>query len=220
MDKNENIELLRLIAMVMVLILHIVASGGLLDACVAGTGSYYMTWFLRIAAYSAVDIFVLVSGYVGVNSKSYLSGIINLWLIVEFYSVIPMIIYLAIGGTVEKMLFIKAFLPVLSREFWFFTCYIVLMLFKPILKSFVNTKGVYAINAIVCCTILIQIAGVIASDTMEISGGHSIIWFLVLYLIGAYLSVTHCGDKVSKWIAKHWLWIYIVSVGITFAVLF
>lgn len=77
--RKSGVELARINAMVMVLIIHIVASGGVLDSCNEGSAKYYVVWLIRIVFYSAVDIFGLISGYVGINSRRGISAAINLW---------------------------------------------------------------------------------------------------------------------------------------------
>ena len=51
--RNYGIDLLRLVAMFMVVILHVLGQGGVLSAT---TGDkHHIAWFLETAAYCAVD---------------------------------------------------------------------------------------------------------------------------------------------------------------------
>ncbi|WP_162011068.1 acyltransferase family protein [Streptococcus sp. S784/96/1] len=70
MKRNYGLDLLRIIAMLFVLILHTLGKGGILETVQEGTKAYNMAWLLEIMAYGAVDIFAMISGFVGFSQKS------------------------------------------------------------------------------------------------------------------------------------------------------
>ena len=90
---SEQIDLLRIIAMYMVVVLHILGCGGILETCKKFSLNYYVAWFLETAAYCAVDVFAMISGYVMVNTKFNGFKMIPLWLTVFFYSSIITILF-------------------------------------------------------------------------------------------------------------------------------
>ena len=67
--KNYGIDALRMLAMFMVVVLHILAHGGVLNASARLTSQYEAGWFLQSAAFCAVDVFALISGYVWIHAK-------------------------------------------------------------------------------------------------------------------------------------------------------
>ena len=85
--RNYGLDLLRMVAMLMVVVLHILGKGGVLSACEPLSGQYELLWLLEIAAYCACNCYALISGYVIVDSKFRYSSIIALWLRIAFYTV-------------------------------------------------------------------------------------------------------------------------------------
>lgn len=63
--RNYSIDLLRIIAMYMIVILHTLGHGGLLDVLEYGTINHAMIWLLETIAFCSVNIYGLISGYVG-----------------------------------------------------------------------------------------------------------------------------------------------------------
>lgn len=63
--RNYGIDLLRIVSMFMVVFLHILGGGGVLELDSLSGASYWTAWTLKTASYCAVDIFAIISGYVG-----------------------------------------------------------------------------------------------------------------------------------------------------------
>ena len=75
-ERKYGIDLLRMIAMFMVVILHVLGQGGILNTVSSLSLNYEIAWFLEISAYCAVNCYALISGYVGINSKFKFTNII------------------------------------------------------------------------------------------------------------------------------------------------
>lgn len=65
-EKNYGIDALRMLAMFMVVILHILIQGGVLNASGRFLSQYEAGWLLESVAFCAVDVYALISGYVWV----------------------------------------------------------------------------------------------------------------------------------------------------------
>ena len=63
-SRNYGIDALRIVAMMMVLILHLLASIDVLSLENHGSASYNVGWLLEIAAYCGVNCYALITGYV------------------------------------------------------------------------------------------------------------------------------------------------------------
>ena len=92
-ERNYGIDLLRLLSSFMIVILHVLKNGGILKNCKKYSISYYLAWLLETIAYSSVENFGLISGYVMVNLKIVRLKIIILWLNVFFYCTIIVLLY-------------------------------------------------------------------------------------------------------------------------------
>lgn len=71
-ERQINYELLRIIAMLMIVSLHYLSKGGLLGdpsrAKMSATG--YAAWLLEAFCLVAVNVYVLISGYFGVDTPA------------------------------------------------------------------------------------------------------------------------------------------------------
>ena len=72
--RNYGIDLLRMLAMWMVIILHILNKGGVLSAAAPLSAGYEAAKLLEAGAYCAVNCYGLISGYVGVQHRFRYSG--------------------------------------------------------------------------------------------------------------------------------------------------
>ncbi|MBQ4600628.1 MAG: hypothetical protein IJB17_03245 [Oscillospiraceae bacterium] len=68
-DRHYGIDLLRVVAMYMVVVLHVIGKGGVASAVQEPGLSFGALWFLEVGAYCAVNCYALISGYVGVNGR-------------------------------------------------------------------------------------------------------------------------------------------------------
>ena len=68
-ERNYGIDLLRIVSMMMVVLLHVLGQGGILDGSDPLTVKSETAWLLEIGAYSAVNIYAMISGYVGMGGS-------------------------------------------------------------------------------------------------------------------------------------------------------
>ena len=87
-DRNYGIDLLRVIAMIMVVCLHVLLYGMDINAIPSGTVNYYIAWALEAVCYAAVNIYGLISGFCLCERKTSVRKLIELWLQIFFYSVL------------------------------------------------------------------------------------------------------------------------------------
>lgn len=190
--RNYGIDLLRIISMMLVIVMHVFVHGGVRSSATPFSLQYYTSWFIGIISYCAVNIFVIISGYVGVNSNHSYSNIIILWLRVLLYSVIiSLIFYFVVPDSIGVKGIIKSLFPLLTNQYWFFTCYFVLFLFMPMINNFINIVEKEKSFALLCVAIIsFSILSTITMNTNAffLNDGFSVLWFFVLYYIGAYIS--------------------------------
>lgn len=184
-ERKMNIELLRILSMLMILLHHYVAHGGLID--IKGiTINRFIGEFFYIGGKLGVVIFVLISGYFLIDSKFKIKKLLKLFFEVLFYSII---IYgiLIISGNVEFSAekFIKALLPISYNQYWFVTCYIGLYLFSPFINKLINNinKTQYK-NLLVVCLISFVILPMLTPKGSGFYNEFS--YFIFLYLISGY----------------------------------
>ncbi len=199
--RNLGIDLLRIVAMFMVLVLHILGQGGVIAATGKAGWKYCLVWFLEIAAYSAVNCYALVSGYVGAKSRYKYANFVNIWLRVVYYTLIITGLFAVLAPnliTIDSWQW--AITPVMSRQYWYITAYAGLFLLMPLLN--------FAINSMSCKQLLTLIWGLVIgfsvlptlfrNDVFILKDGYSIWWLMVLYVIGGYIGKYGILKKVKK----------------------
>ena len=195
-ERNYGIDLLRLVSMYMVVVLHVLGCGGILDSCDKFSSNYYTAWLLETAAYCSVDIFAMITGYVMVNSRFNYFKIIPLWLTVSFYGAVTLILfryvpYLHQLYEVCKIDFIKAtFFPAVTRQYWYFTGYFCLFFFIPFINRCISHLSQKEF-LILCLTIIIlfSVVPLFFIGAFALGGGYNQWWLISMYFIGAYLKL-------------------------------
>ena len=61
--RNSNMELLRIVSMLMVLSLHYLLFGNVLSRSTVGGAAYYACWTVEAIGHISVDCYMLISGY-------------------------------------------------------------------------------------------------------------------------------------------------------------
>lgn len=188
-ERNYGVDALRILAMLMVVITHILGVGGVFSACEPLSPQYGVAWFLEAACYCTVNCYALISGYAGINASYKYSNIVLLWLRVVFYTVsITVLFGIFMPEAVRTTDYIKALFPVMKSPYWYFTAYFGLFLFIPILNKAINAMTREQVRAVVIGAVLF-ISGfqTVFGDVFGTAEGSSALWLIVLYVIGAYI---------------------------------
>ena len=216
-ERNIGIDLLRIIAMYMIVILHVLGQGGILSNSKKFSSSFYLGWLLETFAYCSVNVFGLISGYVMINSNVNQYKIILLWLNVFYYSTIITLMFKYIPyfsklyQVTTYYLIISIFFPTISKRYWYFTAYFGMYFFIPYLNKLIHSLNQKEMKNL-CLTIIIlfTILDLIAPekfDPFSISRGYTTLWLISLYIFGAYLKLY--SIQLSK---KKILLLYIISI--------
>lgn len=219
-QRNYGIDLLRIIAMYMVLILHILGRGGVLESAKVLSVQYETAYFLETAAYCAVNCYALISGYVGINAAYKYSNLCILWLRVVFYTVGITILYaVLVPSSVHKTTLIKNFFPVMTRQYWYFTAYVCLFLFIPLLNKAIHSMNrTQALTVSIGLFVVFSILPTIFGDKFGTNNGYSGLWLIILYIMGACIKKWHLFESLTtiKAFAGYILMV-IISWGFKFA---
>ena len=197
--RNYGIDMLRIVAMYFVMILHILGHGGILSQVTFGSANYSVSWLLEIVAYCAVDCFVIISGFVGICSEHNYSNVVILWLQTLIYSVLFYLGYSAFTGSFSSTELVKSFMPITSTEYWFFTAYFGMYLFMPLLNKAVLTMSEHLLKrSLVIILVFFSVFSMIDGDIFNLNSGNSVLWFIALYITGAYLKRFNLFSKIPK----------------------
>lgn len=202
-ERVRNYEILRILAMLMIVCLHYLSKGGALANPTGElTGTGYTAWFIEAFCLSAVNVYVLISGYFGIGEQEttqkrskikvqdILGRTLRVYLQVWFYSVVIGAICIIIGLQEFDIytVFMYVF-PVSTEHYWFATAYLLLTLFMPFLNAGFDRMEKRAIQGVLFCMLLIfSVAKTILPMQLPWDHkGYDAFWFVFLYLTGAYI---------------------------------
>lgn len=222
--KNANIEWLRIISMLMVVMVHALDKGNLLRNIFVGEGEFcgninvVLAWVLESLAVVAVNVFFLISGYLLIDSEFKSKRIFSLIMEMVFYGgliyFICNIFHLASreGGNYE---FLQSFLPLHMDTYWFMTVYVFMYLLLPIVTVGIKALGQKQHLALIVLWLIVEtLFKSIAPVKLEMDrSGYDLQWFIVLFLIAAYIK--RYGLKFLNKPAKGLL-MYFVGVTLVF----
>lgn len=164
-----------------------------------------------------VNLFVLISGYFLVTTKSIkISKVLIFWLQIFFYSVVIYAVFCITGSNHFNLKnLIENLFPLTYSKWWFATSYFVLLIFSPyiniILRSFSKKQYLCFIS------LLVGIFCVILSLSQQIYLCDDIIWFVVLYCVAGYIRLY---EKDIRSISKIIKLLIIISTLLLFIVVF
>ena len=204
-ERNYGIDLLRLISMLMVVILHVLGYGGALGSVENLTLKGELLWGLEILCFGAVNMYAIISGYVGYKSSHKWSNIIYLCLQTAFFAVIltgiDLVILIRAGAEIEfKYVFLNLFPTI--RGLWYISAYFCLFFFMPLLDKLIDVldrktlKTLALFIFVVFCALenLDPLPNVIS-----LRYGYSVFWLMFLYAFGAYVSKYDPFKRVPIW---------------------
>ena len=119
MKRNYGIDLLRMVAMVFVILLHLTGVGGICANAALFSPQFFLAQFIRMATFCAVTCYALISGFVGWNRTPKLSSLLRLWVkVMAFCVLITVLAQLRAPETVGLGDLWKAFTPVKEAKYW------------------------------------------------------------------------------------------------------
>lgn len=191
-QRQSNFELLRLVAMFLI-VLHHFCVHGIFSYWSAGSSgiSHFNTYaceFLSIGGKIGVDIFVLITGFFMVNSDFKLEKALNLYLKTLFYSLLIMLFIAACDGFyIPSKLLNHSLFPIGSDAYWFISRYLFLYMLSPFINIFIkNASEKMHLYLIIFLGLFWSILPTFTSGVYSYS---TLGWFVFLYILGAYIKL-------------------------------
>ena len=230
--RMANLELLRIIAMIMVVVMHFLRESGSLpgkDGALAGlplSEVNVLAVFLEAFCIVAVNVYVLISGYFALHSSFRLTKVISFLEQIYFYAIlIPLVLrVLEVPVIMDSMGIyglVQYVLPVSSEHYWFATSYFYLLLLMPVINYAVQklTEKQLSVVLVLLLTVFCGVKSICPIQLTMDKYGYDVLWFICLYLLGAWFSMQ--GEKVMTFMKKKALPLYLGSSlligGITIA---
>lgn len=230
-QRNTNLEILRIISMMLIIAHHLVGFGMGEFPFVGNNPNTFVLYFLSMFGKIGVVIFILISSYFMIENKFTLRKLLILGGEVYFYSFLILAgVIIFLSPSVLTIPTIGAsLLPISHNGYWFITCYIILMLFSPYLNKFIKSISKNTLIKIILLSILLWsvfptiVPSMTTYPTQNIYIGNNfqyspLILFFVVYLIGAYIRLYLDIDKFSfnKLIGGFVISVIILFIGTAF----
>lgn len=202
--RKSNIELLRIITMLGVIVLHYnnASVGGAFKYVSASSLNYYALVFVECVFICAVDLFVLISGYFMINTQKR-SIIKPLKLIIQVvaFKLAFYILALILGKTYFS---IKHFAGQIIPNDYFVILYCAVYFVSPYINYVMKSLDTKQLKRMMITVILIfSVYAILADLLSDLSGtdiaglssiglygsqsGYSVVNFIMMYMIGAYI---------------------------------
>ena len=220
-SRNSSIELLRILMMLQIIFLHVSDYGEYTDIASEMKGRVELTyWVIWLMCRCPVYVFVIIMGYFLSETKTDFNRkrLLKCYLPMYFYSVsIPLIYGLFRPDQVARSQYIQAFIPFLSRTWYFMTLYLLVLILSPYLNKMLrhlDRKEFLILIGICFCVFSIwqplsvlepfdRIIG--TKKIFSTQGGKSLYDFIYMYFLGAYMRRYHIfrshenDDKKNMW---------------------
>ncbi|MEH2957042.1 acyltransferase [Candidatus Merdisoma sp. JLR.KK006] len=216
-ERNFGIDLLRIFCMHMIVLHHILDYCGISAGVELFSVNYSIVCLLHGVNHCAVNTYALITGYVYVDSNYKLSNIIKMWLQVLFYTVGFLAVFAVLAPeTVDSKIILSSLFPMLSNHYWYFTQYVCMFFFIPVLNLILNNWNPREFKKFFLAVFLLfSCVNVIAyTNLFNVADGFSVVWLSVMYLIGGYIKKNPEHIKRNK---KKYILIYTICVMITAA---
>lgn len=210
-NRMANMELLRILAMMMVILLHYLGKGGLLtDLTLPLEAKGYTAWLLEAFAIVAVNVYMLISGYFLVESHFKVSRLLGLILQALFYSIFVPAVLLVTGvlkiNEISMYQILYYVFPTQMEHYWFLTAYVVMYLFSPLLKVAVHhinrKQHLLVIGGLLT---FVSLGKSLLPVRLEMDRfGYDAVWFMCVYLVAAYIRLYGISFFKNKKVSGFW----------------
>ena len=198
--RETNLELLRILAMLMVISLHYLDKGNALveieDLYVSSPNiiNKMLAWVLEVLSYGAVNIYIMISGYFLINSSAKMEKPFKIVVQVLFYSAGIFFIFMALGKlpnyateTFFKGIF---FTPIASAHYWFASSYVFFYLLAPFVAIGIRHLNEKQHRGLMIIVLLLfsRLWKILLPQSAPIDDkGYGLLWFITLFVVASYI---------------------------------
>lgn len=197
-ERNSNIELMRLLSMLMIVMGHFVQQGN--DIVLKLSVNDYILCLISSGSRIATNIFLIIGVYYLIEKKFNSKRITKLYGSMVFYTFsLTMISIIFFGNTVVMKDIARGFMPFWGRALWFVSAYITLILFAPLLNKIINNIEKKDLKLLsILCVVFVSIVSTLPD--LQSAYVCDSMWFLVVYIIIGYIKKYDVRIKLSKYV--------------------
>lgn len=186
--RNSNHELLRILAMYMIVLIH---ANMYLGYFCTGHVFTFFNGLVNGLCNTGVSCFILISGYYGV--KCDIRKLVKMECMMITYSLAEtLLLYLAMpeqmqGAALFEQI-VKSFLPFITRKYWFYSCYVCLMLLSGYIKKLTDHLDRAAFQGLLLLLFfLFSVLPTLCYFELVPDNGKGLVQMIMVYLAGRYI---------------------------------
>ena len=190
--RNIGIDLARILAMYFIINHHIIYHGGPIFGTKLLSFDNNLFLFFNTLFCSGVNIFGMISGFVGFHSYKY-SNLLYLLIQTSLYNYSIAYFFFKINPEFVRNL--KYFLyPLFITDYWYFNAYFIMYFFLPVINAGVKAMdkrklGIFNLFIFLFFSCFNQIKHysiTLKKDLFLLNNGFTYIWLIILYFFGSY----------------------------------
>lgn len=216
--RDSNIELLRIISMLMVLSVHI--DGASLGLPEIASGKDQLTavnfWKLSVETVSIIGVncFTIISGYFGIRFK--VKGVLSYVYQCVFYSVlITTVFWILPGQRISFEDWILSWLALSHTDLWYVPAYFILMIIAPFLNAGFDLLERRTATWLVGVLIFVNVwSGWLWGGRFNPTG-YTVVQLVMVYCIGRWIRLYVPRGVIRGW-RKRVFFVYLISLGLIF----
>lgn len=200
-ERFSNIELYRIIVMLMIVAFHYVVNSGLYQVYCTSPISINSIFVTILGAWGKVGIncFVFITGYFMCTSNITLRKFLKLYLEVVFYNIVIGLLFAILKyKSVTAGLLLSKLIPINSVTEDFISCFLLFYFLIPFLNVFIKSLNKRQhILFISICIFIYSFLGTLWGDSYASYRTNYVTWFCILYFISSYIRLYNAFDKIE-----------------------
>lgn len=195
-SRNHSLDLYRILCMFLITTIHII---GYSEISPTNSFNAFLIDFIEVLQHFSISGFTLISGYFLIGKVSTKSKVIEFIFLVVFFSITIFLFTLLFNPEISLYVLLKSFFPFTLTHYWYPINYLLLLLLAPFLNQFAYTMAKKQFLTFLCVlafitSVFFHFAPLI--NPLDYVGHYSrsILWFILLYFIAAYLKI-HGVDR-------------------------
>ena len=189
--RKSNLELLRILAMVFIILIHLLSATGMTAFGAAIVGICNI----------GVSCFCLISGYFGIkfSMKKLLKMEIMMIMLSLMETVALWIVFpQEMQGAALLEQLAKSLFPFVSRKYWFYSCYICIFIFSDFIEKLISVLNKQEMKRLVLLLLLVfSVFPTLFYFEIMQDAGKGLIQMFMLYMVGRYIRL-HWDIKINK----------------------
>lgn len=185
--RKSNFEFMRITSMLFVVMWHVILHSNLYTST-TGTTKFFLEALILFGVVH-INSFVIVTGYFQCDKKFKWSKFFHIFSITWFYkAAIATIFFVFLSIGISNLEYFKELMPLDFRDYWYINCYLILYLLTPFINKLINNLNQKDFRKMLIVQfILFSIMPLISNQGIIANNGYTIIQFIFMYFIGAYL---------------------------------